>query len=99
MWLLDVFSPRSDPRCRSGARQERFQSKAAHRDEYAFTESQHSSLDLFYRETPLRSVCSSALMVPQAAQICLAVLTASQILTLRESLLLAWASTACTIAK
>ena len=64
MWLLDVFSPRSDPRCRSGARQERFQSKAAHRDEYAFTEGQHSSLDLFYRETPLRSVCSSALMGP-----------------------------------
>ena len=41
-----------------------FTLKAAHRDEYAFTESQHSSLDLFCRETPLRSVCSSALMGP-----------------------------------
>ena len=64
MWSLDLRSPRSGAKSRGGARQERLQSKAAHRDEYAFTESQQSSLDLFYRETPLRSVCSSALMGP-----------------------------------
>ena len=64
MWSLDLRSPRSGAKCRGGARQERFQSKAAQRDEYAFTESQHSSLDLFYPETPLRSGCSSAWMGP-----------------------------------
>ena len=67
MWSLDLRSPRSVPKCRGGARQDRFQSKAAHREEYAFTESQHSSLDLFYHETPLRSVCSISLMDPAAA--------------------------------
>ena len=64
MWSLDLRSPRSGAKCRGGARQERLQSKTKHRDENAFTESQHSSLDLFYRATPLPSVCSSALMSP-----------------------------------
>ena len=81
MWLLDVCSPRSDVECRGGARQERFQSKTTHRDEYAFTRSQHgfslsrwnTFLLLFCRETPLRSVCSSALMDPAAELIHLAV--------------------------
>ena len=41
MWLLDMRSPRSDAECRGGVGQERFQSNAAHRDEYAFTRSHH----------------------------------------------------------
>ena len=42
MWLLDMRSPRSVAECRGGAGQGRFQSKGAHRDEYAFTRSQHA---------------------------------------------------------
>ena len=41
MWLVDARSPRSDAGCLGGLGQERFQSKAAHRDEYAFTRSHH----------------------------------------------------------
>ena len=83
MWLLDVCSRCSDVECRGGARQERFQSKSAHRDEYAFTRSQHAfslsrwstSLELFCCETP--SACSSALMDFTAEMIHLAVSLAS----------------------
>ena len=62
-----------------------FNRKQRLRDEYAFTRSQHwfslsrwsICLDLFCRDTPLRSVCSSALMDPAAELIHLAVQFAS----------------------
>ena len=41
MLLFDVRSTRSDVERRDAAGQERFQSKGAHSDEYAFTRCQH----------------------------------------------------------
>ena len=89
MWLVDPRSPRSDAEWLGGPGQESFQSKAAHRGEYAFTRSQHGLrvavgvllLSCFVVKRRYDLLVRARRWIPQAALIDLSVLVKTRTLT------------------